>query len=285
MSTFAVIAHKVTPTNTRLGTVVTPAQAVARLGPGDVALGRLDVLATLDGIEPGLWALDRLASTGVRVLNPRRALVAAHDKLATAAALFAAHVSHPFTVHVAPWLPLPELEPPIVLKPRFGSWGQDVLRCDDREAIGYALEELHTRAWFEATGAIAQKLVAPRGYDLRLVVARGCVVGAIRRVAAPGEWRTNIALGARREPFAPPRAACEIAVAAANAVSADFVGVDLLPADAGTWVVLEVNGAVDFTSAYSLDNDVFAAAASALTVGVEAAPRFATEPAGLDVLA
>jgi RimK family alpha-L-glutamate ligase len=285
MSTFAVVAHKVTPTNTRLGTVLTPAQAVARLGPGDVALGRLDVLPTLDGIEPGLWALDRLAACGVRVLNPRRALVGAHDKLATAAALYAARVSHPYTVHVAPWLPLPELEPPIVLKPRFGSWGQDVIRCDDADAIGLALEELHTRAWFEATGAIAQKLVAPRGYDLRVVVARGRLIGAIRRHAAQGEWRTNVALGARREPLTPPPDVCAIAVAAAYAVGADFVGVDLLPADVGTWVVLEVNGAVDFTSAYSVEDDVFAAATSALTVGIEPTAGFAAQPTGLDVLA
>ena len=82
-----------------------PAQALARLGHGDVALGRLDVLPTLDGIEPGLWALDRLDARGVTVLNPRRALVAAHDKLTTAEMLFAARVPHPRTVHVAPWLP------------------------------------------------------------------------------------------------------------------------------------------------------------------------------------
>ena len=87
MSTFAVVAHRVTPTNTRLGAVLTPGQALARLGPGDIALGRLDVLPSLDGVEPGLWALDRLAASGVTVLNGRRTLVAAHDKLATADSL------------------------------------------------------------------------------------------------------------------------------------------------------------------------------------------------------
>jgi RimK family alpha-L-glutamate ligase len=271
MSTFVVVAHRVTPTNTRLGTVLSPAQALARLTPGDVALGRLDVLASLDGVEPGLWALERLSATGVTVLNGRRTLVAAHDKLATAHALFAARVPHPRTMHIAPWLPLPELEPPLVFKPRFGSWGQDVIRCDDEPAIERALVYLETRAWYGATGAIAQKLVAPRGFDLRLVVAGGKVVGAVKRVAAPGEWRTNVALGARREPVQPPADACDIAVAAAAAIDGALVGIDLLPADVGTWVVLEVNGAVDFTSAYSLDDDVFTATSAALGVGIEAA--------------
>jgi RimK family alpha-L-glutamate ligase len=286
MSIFAVVAHRVTPTNTRLGAVVSPAQAIVRLRPGDIALGRLDVLPTLDGVEPGLWALERLAASGITVLNGRRTLVAAHDKLATASALYDAGIAHPRSVHVASWLPLPELEPPIVFKPRFGSWGEDVIRCDDEDAIERTLADLSGKAWFESTGAIAQKLVAPRGHDLRLIVAGGRVVGAVRRVAAPNEWRTNIALGARREPTTPPPEACDLAIRAADAVGGALVGVDLLPADLGTWVVLEVNGAVDFNSIYSIEEDVFAATMAALRgVVEEPAAALAAEPAGLDVLA
>ena len=276
MSTFAVVAHRITPTNTRLGAVLTPAQALAKLRPGDVALGRLDILPTLDGVEPGLSALDRLEALGVTVLNGRGALVAAHDKLATAKALFAAGVPHPHTQHVAPWLELPELASPLVIKPRFGSWGEDVIRCDTAEEIDAGLRLVQTRPWFAATGAIAQKLVQPRGYDLRIIVAAGRVVGAVKRVAAPGEWRTNVALGARREPTHPPPAACAVAVAAAAAIGADLVGVDLLPADVGTWVVLEVNGAVDFNSTYTLDEDAHHAARVALT---SRAPSVRVEPA------
>jgi RimK family alpha-L-glutamate ligase len=257
VSTLAVVAHRVTPTNARLGVVFTPAEALARLRRGDVALGRLDVLQTLDGIEPGLWALDRLAALGVTVLNGSGALAAAHDKLATSTALHAAGVPHPETVHLAPWLPPPALTPPLVLKPRFGSWGADVVRCDDDASLRRALVELRSRPWYEATGAVAQRLVGPRGYDLRVIVAGGRVAGAVRRVAAPGEWRTNVALGARREQLTPPPSACAIAVAAAVAVDGDLVGIDLLPDGDGAWVVLEVNGAVDFNVLYALDGDVF----------------------------
>jgi len=71
-------------------------------------------------------------------------------------------------------------------------------------------------------------------------------------------------LGARREPVSPPDEARAIAIGAAAAVGGDLVGIDLLPSDLGTWVVLEVNGAVDFNGTYALGDDVFAEVREAL---------------------
>jgi len=230
-----------------------------------VALGRLDVLPSLDGIEAGWWALETLERRGVIVLNDGPSLARAHDKLATAQALAAAGVPHPCTVHVAPWLPWPELEPPVVLKPRFGSWGRDVVRCDTPTELAFAMEAMRHRVWFTATGGVVEELVPPSGYDLRLLVAGGCVVGAVSRHAKPGEWRTNVALGARRVPVVPPPETEALAVAAAEALGGDLLGVDLLPTPEGGWTVLEVNGAADFTAAYSLGEEVFTAARRALT--------------------
>jgi glutathione synthase/RimK-type ligase-like ATP-grasp enzyme len=105
--------------------------------------------------------------------------------------------------------------------------------------------------------------VPPVGHDLRVVVAGGRVVGAARRFAAPGEWRTNVALGGHSEPADPPAAACELALEAAATVGADLVGVDLLPDGAG-YVVIELNGAVDFLPHYAPGRDVFADAVDAL---------------------
>jgi glutathione synthase/RimK-type ligase-like ATP-grasp enzyme len=58
---------------------------------------------------------------------------------------------------------------------------------------------------------------------------------------------------------------CELAVAAARAAGADLAGVDLIPRPDGSFAVLEVNGAPEFTAAYSLDGrNVFEAALIAL---------------------
>ena len=73
------------------------------------------------------------------------------------------------------------------------------------------------------------------GHDVRIVVAGGEVIGAIKRVAQPGEWRTNVALGATRVPIEPSPAACELALAAASAIGADLLGIDLLPVGPGRY--------------------------------------------------
>jgi glutathione synthase/RimK-type ligase-like ATP-grasp enzyme len=49
----------------------------------------------------------------------------------------------------------------------------------------------------------------------------------------------------------PPPEACSLALAAAEVIGGDLVGIDLLPADDG-YVVIEANGCVDLTTDYSL---------------------------------
>jgi hypothetical protein len=68
--------------------------------------------------------------------------------------------------------------------------------------------------------------------------------------------------GLRRPVSDPPRAACELALAAARAAGAALVGVDLVPDAYGSWTIIELNGAVEFTSEYKTDGDVFECAAA-----------------------
>jgi RimK family alpha-L-glutamate ligase len=270
---FAVVAHRRSATNEALAAaarscgieaeVLEPQRALAVLRPGDVALARLDVRDELDGIESGTGELETLAADGIEVLNPPRALVAAHDKLLTAGVLRHAGLPHPSTSLLASTVPavLPEL--PVVLKPRFGSWGRDVMLCTTPEELGAALVHVRSAHWFQEHGVIAQELVEPFGWDLRVVVAGGRVVGSARRRAQPGEWRTNAALGATVEAAEAPLLACELAIAAVSAVGADLAGVDLLPTRNG-FVVIEVNGAVDFRPVYVRAGNVYEDAVVAL---------------------
>ena len=268
----ALVATRRTATNVALAAaaprgvdahVLTPAQA-ATLVPGDaVAVGRIDVSEGLDGLEDGLWALGALAARGVPVLNRAAALLAAHDKLLTARVLRRAGLPHPHTSLVHLGDALPPWAGSVVVKPRFGSWGRDIELCETEEALRRHLRDVESRAPFRH-GALVQELVPPEGFDLRVIVAGGVAVGAVKRVAAPGEWRTNIALGGTRVPTEPPTTALDLAVQAAAAAGTDFAGVDLLPQPDGGWTVLELNGAVDFTRDYALDGDPFVAAAREL---------------------
>ena len=59
---FAIVAHRLSVTNAALLAAVwpgepaaqlTPDEALSIMRPGDVVLGRLDVLPSVDGVEPG----------------------------------------------------------------------------------------------------------------------------------------------------------------------------------------------------------------------------------------
>ena len=157
------------------------------------------------------------------------------------------------------------LEPPFVVKPRFGSWGIDVYRCLTDDDVAPVLEVLSGREWFRRGGAIVQEYVPAAGRDLRVLVAGGQVVGATRRVAEPGEWRTNVYLGATKLPAELSPEARALAVAAVDALGGDLFGVDLLPLPGNRYVVIEVNAAVDFDHRYALgERDVHVDIAFAL---------------------
>jgi RimK family alpha-L-glutamate ligase len=261
----ALVSREPTPATLGLATVrldgvelvpMTPLEALDTLRPGDAALGRLDVRPTLDGVDDGLWALGVLAARGVTVANGPAFLLATHDKLLTARILRRAGLPHPRTRVVRGNRPAPPLDTPVVVKPRHGSWGRGVTLCDTDADFAAELARIADEPWYVAHGALVQDLVPPVGHDLRLLVAGDRVVGCVRRVAAPGEWRTNVALGAHRERAQPPPLAIRIALDAARAVGAALVGVDLLPTDDG-FTIVELNGAVEFSRDYRPDGDVF----------------------------
>jgi RimK family alpha-L-glutamate ligase len=280
---FAIVAHSRTETNDALASawrasesfgVIGPRQALYLLGHGDVALARLDVRRTLDGVELGVSDLVELEERGVCVLNRPEALLAGHDKLLTARLLESGCIATPRTQLVgenwdelADWLPF-------VLKPRFGSWGADVFRVESKAELRRLTRELAARPWRERGGAIAQELVPLIGFDLRVLVAFGTVVGAIRRRTIDGEWRTDVACGARHLTETLEPAAARLALEAVEMTCLDLAAVDIMPLPGGGFCVLEVNAAPDFGLDYNADRNVFEATVEQLELAVKADTRF-----------
>jgi RimK family alpha-L-glutamate ligase len=221
----------------------------ARVEAGGVDLGSVDGVlvrmmppGSLEQVIFRMDALHRLEAKGVPVLNPPRAVEAAVDKYLALAMLQADGLSVPET-----WVGESAAEAleafsilggDVVVKPLFGSEGRGLVRVSDP---GIALRTFRT---LERLGCVlyVQEYVTNPGYDIRAFVLGGRVLGAIRRFASDGEWRTNVAVGGRPEACKIEPEVERLAIRSTRAVGAVMAGVDLLPdRKSGGWTVLEVN--------------------------------------------
>jgi RimK family alpha-L-glutamate ligase len=223
-------------------------------GGGRIEAGGID-LTSLDGIlirmmPPGsleqvvfrMDAIHRLEALGVPVLNPPRAVETAVDKYLALARLEAEGLPVPAT-----WVgesaddalvAFERLGADVVVKPLFGSEGRGLVRVSDVEL---ARRTFHTLARLGAV-LYVQRFVRHPGYDLRAFVLGDRVIGAIRRDAPRGDWRTNVAVGGTALKVELSADIESMAIRAARAVGARMAGVDLLPtADHDEFTVIEVN--------------------------------------------
>lgn len=88
---------------------------------------------------------------------------------------------------------------------------------------------------------------ATHPFDYRIYVVGQSVVGAMRRTAREGEFRTNVAEGGTVEDVTDelPDAVASMAVEATEAIGLDYAGLDVIERD-GTWYVLEINTTAGF---------------------------------------
>jgi tetrahydromethanopterin:alpha-L-glutamate ligase len=187
--------------------------------------------------------LQALAEKGILVINPPEAIARAANKFATSRALHDRGVPTPKTiVTTSP----NEAEEALqrfgkaVSKPLFGYKGKDILLLESGDPADLA----RLRTIVETQGLVyLQEFIAtaaaPR--DIRAFVVDGQTLGAIFRVAPPGEWISNLARGGRAEACPLSAELEDLAARAARAVGATYCGVDLLETHHGLSVI-EVNG-------------------------------------------
>jgi len=212
------------------------------LTAADGVLVRMMPPGSLEQVVFRMDALHRIAALGIPVLNPPRAVEAAVDKYLTLSLLEAAGIPVPPTwageSATEALLAFEALGGDVVVKPLFGSEGRGLVRISDKELAWRTFHSLERLA----AVLYLQRVVRHPGHDIRVFVLHGSVLGAMRRHATPGEWRTNVSLGGRAEPCRLDSEVERLALAAARAIGAEMAGVDLiLDLDQGSLVVLEVN--------------------------------------------
>ena len=175
----------------------------------------------------------------------REGLVTARNKYLTLQALHAAGVRIPESVLIASRgkseEPTDYLSPPLVMKLLSGTQGIGVMRVRDAKEAGPIIDTLS-----ELDQMIClQKFLPNPGEDIRVFLAGGEIVAAMKRVAAPNEWRSNIHIGGHGILHKPTQEEMETAVKSAKAVGVEIAGVDLISVDDKPYVI-EVNASPGF---------------------------------------
>ncbi|WP_437228176.1 ATP-grasp domain-containing protein [Planctomicrobium sp. SH661] len=207
----------------------------------DAVIVRTMPPGSLEQVVYRMDVLQRLEAQGTVVLNSPKAIEAAVDKFLTTSRLAACGLPTPRTVVCetpdAAQRAFDSLGGDVVVKPLFGAEGRGILRVSDPDLAHRVFQTL------ARTQAVLylQEFIAHAGFDIRVLVLNGEVLGAFKRKNA-ADFRTNVARQGSAELHQATEEEMNFAVRAAQAVDACFAGVDLMYDPSGKCLVIEVNG-------------------------------------------
>ncbi|MDD3773700.1 MAG: RimK family alpha-L-glutamate ligase [Patescibacteria group bacterium] len=184
------------------------------------------------------WYMKRL---GKVVLNSKLEMIL--DKVSQAIRLFDAGLPHPLT-----WQALRPRNAkkllnqissyPIIIKPISGTMGQGVFKAKSKSG---ALKLVGKK---DIHGLLIQRDLDIR-YDLRIFVVGNRCLGAMKRMAPEGDFRSNVAVGATTEKYELTPELEKLALKAARAMGYEICGVDIMFRKNKPYV-LEVNRTPQF---------------------------------------
>ena len=215
---------------------------------GDIDLRSLHVVlvrtmppGTLEQVVARMDMLAGLENCGVRVINSPRALECAVDKYLTTQRLAIAGIPVPATIVCensdTALEAFESLGRDVVVKPLFGAEGRGIMRVSDPELALRAFRTL------ERLGAVLylQTFVSGPGFDIRVLLLDDQLVGSMKRIPKPGDFRANISQQGTGVVHVPTDRELELARQAANITGSLFAGVDLMYNADHEPLVIEVN--------------------------------------------
>lgn len=233
------VYSKITRLEAHLGAQLRVADDKTDLSALDLLLVRDVPGGSLEQIIYRMDVLHQLEDGGVRVVNRPGTIEKMVDKYYTSSLMARAGLRVPETVvterigeamQAFEWLGRD-----VVIKPLFGSQGMGMVRVTDAEAARrvFTALELGNFVFY------LQQFIPHQNRDIRVfMIGNECAAAMLRQA---DNWKTNVAQGATPLPFECPAEIMQICQKAAQALSADYCGVDLLPGEDGSIYLSEVN--------------------------------------------
>lgn len=131
---------------------------------------------------------------------------------------------------------------PVIVKHERGSQGKSVRKFEHREELVSFLDRISEKN----LGMFLWQKALPTRWDLRIIVVDGEAIGAMKRSASDGEFRSNFSLGGAVENWRLDREEKELAEKAARVCGLDYGGVDIMKDGEGKNYILEVNRQCQF---------------------------------------
>jgi ribosomal protein S6--L-glutamate ligase len=212
---------------------------------GGATVPRFDIVIPRIGASItnyGLAVVRQFDLMGVPVLNGAVAIARSRDKLRALQLLTRRNIDVPTTVCAR----TPEgIDAalslvggcPAIVKLQQGTQGIGTMIAETSQAVHSLLETL----WAMGQDIVLQEYVREsKGRDIRVIVVGGKVVASMRRVAKPGEFRSNLHRGGKGDGLALPPRYRSAAIKAVKAMGLEVAGVDMLEARSGPRI-LEIN--------------------------------------------
>jgi ribosomal protein S6--L-glutamate ligase len=212
---------------------------------GGAALPRYDIVIPRIGASItnyGLAVVRQFDLMGTPVINGAVAIARSRDKLRALQLLTRRNIDVPTTVCARSPAGIESALAlvggcPAIVKLQQGTQGIGTMIAETPQAVYSLLETL----WAMGQDIVLQEYVREsKGRDIRAIVVGGRVIAAMRRVAKPGEFRSNLHRGGKGDLLDLPRVFRSAATRAAKVMGLEVAGVDMLESRGGP-KILEIN--------------------------------------------
>ena len=126
---------------------------------------------------------------------------------------------------------------PVVIKLLEGTHGLGVILAESKNTAESVIETFNR---LKERIIIQEFIKESKGVDVRVFIINGEIVAAMKRTAAPGDFRSNLHRGASSVPIELSKAEANTALKAVEILGLDVAGVDMLQSHRGP-LILEVN--------------------------------------------